>query len=77
MQPVIVRKQFLEYNLNDCDKTFDLNSFVPFCNLMAKPSMYNYVGVGGVQGHTALRIVLLFVHKRITVITLHGSEGHI
>lgn len=27
---------------------------------MAKPGMYNYVGVGGLQGHTALRIVFCF-----------------
>lgn len=43
--------------------TFDTELICPFHNLMAKPSMYNYVGVGGLQGHAALRIVLLLFIK--------------
>lgn len=51
---------------------------MPIRNLMAKPSMYNYVGVGGLQGHAALRIVCVaFVHKIITVVMSHESEGHV
>lgn len=39
--------------------------------------MYNYVGVGGLQGHAAFRIVCVaFVHKMITVMS-HESEGHV
>lgn len=40
---------------------------MPIRILMAKPSMYNYVGVGGLQGHAALRIVCVaFVYKMIS-----------
>lgn len=43
--------------------TSDTEFICLFRNLMAKPSMYNCVGVGGLQVHT-LRIVLLLFMKR-------------
>lgn len=43
--------------------TFATECIHPFLNLMAKPGMYNYMGVSGLQGHAALRIVLLLFIK--------------
>lgn len=41
--------------------TFDTEFICLFRNLMAKRSVYNYVGVGGLQGHTLRIVLLLFI----------------
>ena len=43
--------------------TFATERIHPVLNLMAKPGMYNYMGVSGLRGHAALRIVLLLFIK--------------
>lgn len=35
--------------------TFATERNHPFLNLTAKPGMYNYMGVGGLRGHAALK----------------------
>lgn len=45
--------------------TLDTELICPFLSLMTKPGMYSYVGVGvgGLHGHAALKIVCVsFVH---------------
>ena len=43
--------------------TLDTELICPFLSLMTKPGTYSYVGVGGLHGHAALKIVCVsFVH---------------
>lgn len=64
------RKRFLECNwMTVKTRPLILNSSAH--SLMAEPRTYNGVGVGGLEGHTALWIFFFFfafVHKMITVI---------
>lgn len=69
------KKTFLGYSSDDCDKAFDLNSFARPVTWWQSPGCWIMWVVS--KAPCSQNCLLLFVHERITVITLHESEGHI